>query len=139
MSVYVLDTDSLTLYQDAHANVCRQVLLHANDTIATSVISVEEQLSGWCAQLRQAKSDARLEWAYGRLADNVRFLSRLTILRFALPAIRRYNQLRKQNLKLGKLDLRIAAVVLEEQATLVTRNSRDFKQVPGLQLEDWSQ
>ncbi len=43
-----------------------------------------------------------------------------------------------ENLNVRKMDLRIAAIVLEKGATLVSRNLRDFRRVPGLRVEDWS-
>jgi tRNA(fMet)-specific endonuclease VapC len=41
-------------------------------------------------------------------------------------------------LKVRKMDLRIAATTLARNATVVTRNLRDFRQVPGLRIEAWS-
>jgi tRNA(fMet)-specific endonuclease VapC len=42
-------------------------------------------------------------------------------------------------LNIGKKDLAIAATVLEQGAVLVSRNLQDFRRVPGLTVEDWSQ
>jgi predicted nucleic acid-binding protein len=78
--------------------------------------------------------------AYRELARTVRSLARLQIVEYDTAAIERYEQLRKQKVKVPRTDLRIAACVLTRPgAILVTRNVRDFKPVPGLQIEDWSQ
>lgn len=138
MSLYVLDTNMLQLLQEENPTVVTRVRAVALADRAISVITVEEQLSGWYTQLRQAKQPERLAWAYRRLAANVRFLSQLQIVDFDESAIQRYEQLKKLKLKVRKMDLRIAAAVLERDATLVTRNVRDFQQVPGLRIEDWS-
>jgi tRNA(fMet)-specific endonuclease VapC len=42
------------------------------------------------------------------------------------------------SLNVRKMDLRIAAIVLEIGATLVSRNLRDFRRIPNLAVEDWS-
>jgi tRNA(fMet)-specific endonuclease VapC len=138
MNLYVLDTDTLQLYQDGNPKVVTRVRAVDPGERAISVVTVEEQLSGWYTQLRQAKDDQRLAWAYRRLAATVRSLAKVQIVDFDEPAIRRYEELRKLKLKVRKMDLRIAATVLERDAILVTRNVRDFRQVPGLRIEDWS-
>ena len=49
-----------------------------------------------------------------------------------------YQKLRLQKIRIGTLDLRITAITLCHEATLLTRNRRDFEQVTDLQIEDWS-
>lgn len=106
--------------------------------MASAVISVEEQLSGWYRQLRQAKQPHQLAGVYQRLARTVQSRAGLPILLDPEPAIQRYGQLRSLNLNIGKMDLRSAAMVLEYGAVLVTRNQRDFQRVPHLRLTDWT-
>jgi tRNA(fMet)-specific endonuclease VapC len=138
MSLFVLDTDMLTLYRRGQPAVCKHVLECNADEVAASVITVEEQLSGWYTILRRVRQTADLPRVYDRLAETVQFFSRVRILSFSAAAAATYDVLRRMRLKLGKLDLRIASIVLVERGTLVTRNRSDFDQVPDLALEDWS-
>ena len=108
MSLYILDTDTLQLFQDEHPLLAALVLSVALADRAISVVSVEEQLSGWYTQLRHAKRPERLAWAYRRLAATVRFLSRVQIVDFDEAAIQRCEQLKKRKVKVGTNDLRIA-------------------------------
>jgi tRNA(fMet)-specific endonuclease VapC len=135
---FIMDTDALTLFQEGHPGVCAEFLQRPADSVGITVLSVEEQLSGWYAQLRRAKRPERLAWAYRRLSESVQFLARLEILTYDEKAMQRFEQLRKQKIKIGRTDLRIAATVLEHGATLVTENMRDFKQGPGLKIVSWS-
>ena len=138
MSLYVLDTDVLTLLQMGDPVVIRNVAAHAADETAVAVISVEEQLSGWYTQLRRAKRRDVLARVYQRLATNVEHLAGTPILSFTEPAILRYGQLKALSLNVGKKDLCIAAITLENGGVLVSRNLRDFRRIPNLTVEDWS-
>jgi tRNA(fMet)-specific endonuclease VapC len=138
MSLYVLDTDTLTLAQRGHRNIsCRIQSMDPLD-LAITVISVEEQLSGWYTLLLKSKDPAKLERVYQRLAENVTYLSQCSILPFTKTAIERCAHLRALKLNIGKMDLAIAAIVLEHGGILVTRNTPDFRRVANLALEDWS-
>jgi len=139
MNLFVLDTDMLTLVQEGHPAASRRFLSEPPEALAITVLTVEEQLSGWYTQVRKAKRPERLAWAYQRLAETVKFLSHLQILAFDEAAIERCDQLRKLKLKVKTFDLRIAATVLEAQAVLVTRNKRDFGKITGLPIEDWTE
>jgi tRNA(fMet)-specific endonuclease VapC len=138
MSLYVLDTDTLTLLQEGQATVVQHVSSHAPDELAITVITVEEQLDGWYSRLRRTRRREELAMVYERLAQTVRSLGRLTILSYTEQAIDRFEQLRRLRLNVGSYDLRIAAVTLEHSAILVTRNVRDFQRIPNLTIENWA-
>lgn len=133
MSLYILDTDTLTLLQEGHPAIRNRVAACAVDELAITVISVEEQLSGW-----RAKKPEELTKVYDRLAAAVRALSGLPILSFSEAAIHRARTLQASKLNVRKMDLCIAGIALEHKAMIVTRNVRDFERVPGLEVEDWS-
>lgn len=138
MSLTVLDTDVLTLFQRGDPGVVRRVQALPIREIAVCIISVEEELTGWYSRLRRARRRDELAEIYNRMTRAVRFLARLQILSFTEPAILRFEDLRKKHRRLGKNDLRIAAIALEEDAVLATRNIRDFNQVNGLRVDDWT-
>jgi tRNA(fMet)-specific endonuclease VapC len=138
MSLYVLDTDILSLYRNNHAIVCPRVDSHPLRELAITVITVEEGLAGWYTALRRARRRDQWPPLYEELAKHVDFLAQWQKLTFSSAAIARYEQLLTLRLNVGRSDLRIAAITLEHGGILVTRNLRDFQRIPNLVLEDWS-
>ena len=59
MSLYVFDTDALSLYQHGHPVVIQNAAAHLSAGLAITVITIEEQLSGWYTLLRRAKTHAQ--------------------------------------------------------------------------------
>jgi tRNA(fMet)-specific endonuclease VapC len=49
-----------------------------------------------------------------------------------------FDELKRKRIRIGTQDLKIAAIALANDATIITRNVRDFSRVPDLQFEDWS-
>jgi tRNA(fMet)-specific endonuclease VapC len=137
MSLYILDTDILSLLRKGHPLVVARVASQSTTDLAITIISVEEMLTGWYTYLRLAKKPAGVVRAYQELGDSFRFLSRWTILPHTDAAQNRYATLQSLKPPLGKMDLRIASIVLENSAILVTRNLADFQRVPGLTIENW--
>jgi tRNA(fMet)-specific endonuclease VapC len=139
MPLYVLDTDTVTLFRKSHPEVTSRVTATPAGHLATTVITVEEVLGGWYAAVRKAARPDEIETAYNRLAEVVGFFTGFAVLTFPQSAIARYEAFRKQKLNVGGNDLRIAAIAPEAGAIVVTRNVRGFGRVPNLAVEDWSQ
>jgi tRNA(fMet)-specific endonuclease VapC len=138
MSLFLLDTDTLSLLQHNHPQVVQHVASVPPTDMAITIITVEEQLTGWYSALRKARQPDEIARVYLRLTNAIRSFMGLPILTFTESAVNRYLTLVGLRLNIGKMDLRIAAIALEHGATVVTRNTRDFGRVPHLTVVDWS-
>jgi tRNA(fMet)-specific endonuclease VapC len=91
MSVFILDTDIMTLYQQGQPRVVEHVLAHPLPELAIAVVGVEEELTGCYTKLRKARKRDQLARAY---QEAVPFFARFQILSFTEAAIVRYEGLR---------------------------------------------
>ena len=73
-----------------------------------------------------------------KFLETVQFFSTIPVVPFDMACERQFQALRAMRLRVGSRDLRIAATALVHSVVLITRNRRDFEQVPGLRLDDWS-
>jgi tRNA(fMet)-specific endonuclease VapC len=137
----VLDTDHLSEYQyggSTRAIRLRDRMMDSRDQeFATTIITCEEQMRGRLAGIRQQKSVFDEVSAYAQLSQLIRSHSAWTILPFDQASALQFDRLKKQKIRIGTMDLKIASIVSTLGATLLSANLRDFHQVPGLQVEDW--
>jgi tRNA(fMet)-specific endonuclease VapC len=139
MSRFLLDTDTLSLLEQGHPLVLQRVNGHLASDIALSAISIQEQMLGFLASLTRARNRQQVAIAYDMLVTRLLPVwCRFGVLSFPETTILRFEQLRSLRLNVGLMDLRIAAVALESNLTVVTRHQRDFGRVPGLATVDWS-
>jgi tRNA(fMet)-specific endonuclease VapC len=139
VTLYVLDTDHISLQQRAHPALLQRLqALGDDDNVAVTVITVEEQLRGRLELIRRHGAAQLQVAAYQALQQTLRYFATWQVLDFTQAAFERYAALRYQRIRVGSQDLRIAAITLSNAGILVTRNNRDFAQVPGLVIENWS-
>ena len=138
MAVFLLDTDMLTLYQRNQSQVIAAVESHAADQLCVSTVTLEEQIGGWSALARSAKTPQESEYAAMLLAALVVSWNRFAITPMTVSARVQFEVLVRAKLNVKHNDLRIAAIAKEIGATVVTRNRRDFGRVPGLVIDDWA-
>lgn len=135
----LLDTDTLVLFNAGHARITARIAA-AEDVIATTVITQIEILRGRFDFLFKAADGDQLQRAQQWLEQSARDLLKFVIIPVDVSAASEFDRLRQNRKlrKIGRADLLIASIVLAHRATLVTRNVRHFRQVPGLKVENWA-
>lgn len=138
MPLYLLDTDHVSLLLGGHAALARRLAAHPHEPIRVTLVTAQELLDGWLPLLKRPQSAERLMWAYAGFKRTLEFLCDANLLDFDEQAAETFERLRGQYRRLGTNDLRIAAIALTVNATVITRNVKDFGQIEGLRVENWA-
>jgi tRNA(fMet)-specific endonuclease VapC len=129
---YLLDTNiCVTLIRQKPKALIKQLTSHKPGDVAVSTITIAELVYG-------AQKSNQVEQNMAALDQ---FLLPLEIADFDQNAVIVYGYIRKQlenkGTPIGSMDMLIAAHALSLDITLVTNNTREFKRIQNLKLEDW--
>lgn len=137
--MFVLDTNHLRefIHQTPAGRRLRARMQSSDEDFVIPIVAAEEGMRGWLARLASAKTPAKQAWIYAQFDQLIQELAKFVRLPWDEEAAARFAGFRAQGVRIGTLDLRIACITLEYDATLLTRNSVDFAKVPGLRWENW--
>ncbi len=138
----LLDTDHLSVFtdeRDPRHELLNSRMEAAAEQIACTIVNVDEVLRGWLAVIHRQRDVHRQLPAYLRLERLLNILSDWEIVPFDERAADRFVRLRRQHIRIGTMDLKIASIALVCDAILVTANLRDYSLVPDLRCENWVQ
>lgn len=137
----LLDTDHLTLlkYPDnpRYVVLTARMAASVDQDIGTTIITAEEQMRGWLAVISRRRDVHDQIDGYRELLGLLEFLHRWTVLPFDEPAATVFDSQRRQGVRIGAMDLKIAAIALVHNALVLSANLRDFHQVSTLKVENW--
>ncbi|MCY7376860.1 MAG: type II toxin-antitoxin system VapC family toxin [Pyrinomonadaceae bacterium] len=138
----ILDTDCMSLLQRenilAGSRLQENLGKFSSDEICTTIISFEEQMRGWLSFVAKSKTLEQEIYAYERLHAFLNNYRNALILDFDEKAVAVFREFKSQKIRVGTMDLKIAAIAVSQNAILVSRNLSDFLQIPNLSVEDWT-
>ncbi|MGA2571078.1 MAG: type II toxin-antitoxin system VapC family toxin [Terracidiphilus sp.] len=133
MAEYMLDTDIASYIMKSKSPALMQKLQTVpTSAVCISAITKSEMMYGVEVSPRQQKDRAALDF----------FLRHLEVLDYPAGAAADYGNIRaalkSRGAPIGPNDTLIAAHARCLGLTLVTNNTREFKRVPGLKIENWA-
>jgi tRNA(fMet)-specific endonuclease VapC len=138
----LIDTDHVTFLKYPESERGRRFIERLNavpksELVGVAIVTVEERMRGWLAAIAKERTAVRQVVGYRELALLLAFYQEFEIVPFDEAAAQQFEDLRGQRLRLGTMDLKIAATALVHNALLLSANQRDFERVPGLRVENW--
>ena len=140
--IYALDTNAISQLEHRTAGIL--VTTEAKlktDTVAIPEFARIEVLDGRFQSVRKAATGLELEIAVDRLKKSEQTLKLFAVLPFNTKAFQIFDafvSVQSKKVKISRADLLIACIALAHNATLVTRNVKDFAKVPNLKIENWA-
>lgn len=140
--MFLLDTDHIGIVQwesePEYSRLLAKLSQHDADEFFVSVVSLHEEFLGWNAYISKAKELDGVVRGYDKFLQILSDFEVSQVLPFDNAAAQTFITLRQQRVRIGTMDLRIAAIALSRRMTMLSRNLSDFRQVPGLVVEDWT-
>lgn len=136
----ILDTDTLSILerQTFEAGILANNLKRFEVEISTTIITFEEQMRGWLAFSARTRTIEQEINAYRKLNGFLDDYRKMPVVAFDAQAARIFQQLKSSKIRVGTMDLKIASIALANDALLLSRNLKDFEQIPNLKVEDWT-
>lgn len=137
----LLDSDTFTLLGYGRPEVVEKLVrARSAGEVALPVFVRAQSLRGRLDGLLKAGTPEDVIRLQTMLSDTETRLAEFRTIPFDETAGEHFTRLRKvKALKnTGLADLLIACVALAHDATLVTRNTKDFHSIPGLKIDNWA-
>jgi tRNA(fMet)-specific endonuclease VapC len=137
--MHILDTDTLSHLHAGNENVIRAIQQLSGSEVVTTVVTKIEMLRGRIDYILKAQANEDILTAQRLFYRTEELLEQIEIISITPTAADRLAQLTSSSKlrKIGRADLIIASITLSRRATLVTRNLRHFRQIPGLTVTNW--
>lgn len=138
----ILDTDHVSILkyrEHPRAKKLKEKLIAAaaNETLATTIVSAEEQMRGWMAEIHRERDVHKQVQYYSELSGIFAFFSTWRVELFDESAAEEFYRLRGMRIRVATQDLKIASIARSRDALLLSANLRDFARVPDLRVENW--
>jgi len=139
--IYLLDTDHISLMQRGTAEgaiIWRHLRTIAPDDYGTTIVTYEGQCRGWLDKINRARTRESRLFGYAELKGSLALFSSIAVVEYNAAADALVTTWERAKIRVSTKDSRIAAIAIANNATLLSRNTRDFARIPGLMFEDWT-